>query len=261
MQTTYIRHKLNIHWRKVVVVLLDFWLLPNTVFSQQKIKENLLDYDEVWIHYGFLMGIHNSRYDIKFSETFTSPQMDSVLNIEPGKLGGFKLGFVVNMYMFQYLNFRMLPTVGFYEYDITYKYTDGTSLRALRDATMMELPMLFKYKSVRRGNVNMYLVGGINPSLEAAGKGDQVTQNDRLELKNFNLAMDLGAGFDLFFPLFKFSPEIRYSWGLRDMLPENQNEFSVNLSELKWSNIGFFISFEGSPNYLRRKRKKALSSP
>ncbi|CAE7681660.1 ydfG [Symbiodinium microadriaticum] len=134
------------------------------------------------------------------------------------------------MYMFQYLNFRILPSVAFYEYDLNYHYTDGQPpLRELKDATMMELPLLFKYKSVRRINTAMYILGGINPSLEAAGRGDEGGTVDKLKLKNANLAIDVGAGFDIYFHYFKLSPEIRYSFGLRNMLDEKTNQFTENL--------------------------------
>ncbi|MDH5607951.1 MAG: PorT family protein [Cyclobacteriaceae bacterium] len=224
--------------------------------AQNKIHENLGDYDEQWIHYGFLIGVHQSKYKISYSDAFVLPQMDSLHSIVPGNLGGFKLGFVVNMFMFQYLDFRILPTVGFYENDLTYRYTDGSSYRLLKDATMMELPLLLKYKSVRRENVAMYLVGGINPSLEAAGKGDEVTTRENLELRNFNVSFDVGAGFDLYYPMFKFSPEIRYSFGGRNMLTPKKNEYSVNLDELVTHNIAIFITFEGGPNYLKKRKKK-----
>ncbi len=260
MQTAYARYKLNLHWHKVVLSALVISLaLMSQTFAQQRVKENLIDYDEQWIHYGFLMSLHNSKYKIETAEIFTTPQMDSLHSIVPGNLGGFKLGFVVNMFVFQYLDFRILPTVGFYEYDLTFRRTDGTILRELKDATMMEMPLLLKYKSVRRGNLAMYLVGGINPSWEAAGKGDEVDTRQKLELKNFNLAFDIGAGFDIYYPLFKFSPEVRYSYGLRNMLSDKVNDFSVNLSRLVTHNIAFFITFEGGPNYLKRRRKRELT--
>lgn len=256
MQTFNSRNKLNLYGNKVALLLLVFLFFASDLTAQNKIKENLIDYDEQWIHYGFLMGLHSSKYRIKYDEGFTSPLMDTVHSIVPGNNGGFKLGFVVNMRIFQYLDLRILPTVAFYENDLVYQYTDGTSLRELKDATMMELPLLLKYKSTRRGNVAMYLVGGINPSLEAAGRGDEVQNRQKLELKNFNLAFDIGAGFDMYFPLFKFSPEIRYSYGLRNMLSETENIYSVNLDELIFHNIGIFITFEGGPSYLKRRKRK-----
>jgi len=213
-----------------------------------------MDYDEQWIHYGFAMGIHNSSYRIKYSEMFNSPLMDSVHSIVPENFGGFKLGFVINMRIAQYLDFRILPTVGFYENVLTYRYTNGSQFREVNDATMMELPLLLKYKSQRRGNLAMYLVGGINTSLEAAGRGDEVDNRERLELRNYSVALDVGVGIDMYFPLFKFSPELRYAYVLNNMLNDTVNRFSVNLDELVMHNFTIFITFEGGPNYLKRKR-------
>lgn len=259
MQTAYPRHQLHLHWHKVSVLCILLGLLNLPLSAQQKKAEHLVDYDNQWVHYGFLMGVHTSKYRIKFNDNFVSPTQDSLQNIVPRNNGGFKLGFVVNMYMFQYLNFRILPSVAFYEYDLNYHYTDGQPpLRELKDATMMELPLMFKYKSVRRINTAMYILGGINPSLEAAGRGDEGGTVEKLKLKNANLAIDVGAGFDIYFHYFKFSPEIRYSFGLRNMLEENTNQFTENLASLKTHNFGIFITFEGSPNYLKKKRKRSL---
>ena len=224
--------------------------------GQNNPSANLINYEEQWIHYGFLMGIHSSKYVIKYSEAFTQPAMDTVHSIVPGNLGGFKLMFVVNMKVSEYLDFRMLPGVGFYENDLTYRFTDGSILREVKDATMVELPLLFKYKSVRRGNLAMYMVFGINPSLEAAGKGDERDVRETLELKNWNLSVDVGVGLDIFYPYFKFSPEIRYSYGLRNMLNEPPNMFSEGLNRLTTQNLGLFITFEGGPQNERKLGKK-----
>ena len=109
---------------------------------------------------------------------------------------------------------------------------------------MLEIPLLFKYKSVRRSNVNMYLMAGPNFQFEAAGRGDGVKIKQGLELKNFNTTFDVGMGFDIFFQLFKFTPEIRYSFGFRNLLPDKPNDFDAALSKLTTHNANF-ITFEG----------------
>ena len=263
MQFTHTGNKLHLYGYKIILLSAALTIVGIIECSSQRrgifhedATENLLDYDDQWIQYGFLMSLHNSRYRIEYDDIFTTPQMDSLHSIVPGHLSGFKLGFVINIFLFQYLDLRLLPTVGFYEFDLTYRRTNNVPLRELKDATMMELPLLLKYKSVRRGNLAMYLVGGINPAFEAAGKGDRAVKRDKLELKNFNLAFDVGAGLDIYYPLFKFSPEVRYSFGLTNLLNDDRNDFTVNLSRLVTHNIAFFITFEGGPNYLKRRRKR-----
>ena len=54
----------------------------------------------------------------------------------------------------------------------------------------------------------MYMIGGVKPGIEASGKKDKTKAE--LEIKGTNLSLEAGFGFDLYYPLFKFSPEIRF---------------------------------------------------
>lgn len=254
MQTFDPRHKLHIHRNKVVVSLL-LCAISFSGYAQNNPTENLIDYNAQWIHYGFLLGLHSSKYRIQYSEEFRN--IDSLHSIVPGNLPGWKVGFVVDMFIHEHFSFRLLPTVGFYEHDLTYRFTDGSELQELKDATLVELPTMIKYRSARRGNVAMYVVGGFSPSLEAAGKGDELEAGEGLILRDWNFSVDAGIGFDLYFPLFKFSPEVRYSWGLRNMLTDESNEYDLALKKLTYQNISFYFTFEGGPSYITdRKRRR-----
>ena len=255
MQTPNIGHQLHLHWRKIAVICLLMSLGVSSQ-AQNNPSDHLVNYDNQWIHYGFLIGIHSSKYVTKYSDAFTSPAMDTVHSIVPGNLGGFKVGFLANMKITPYLDFRGSVTIGFYEYDLTYRYTNNTEIRELKDPTMVEFPLLLKYKSARRGNLAMYMLGGINPSFEAVGKDSQQDIKERLEIKNFNVAAEFGLGFDIYYPYFKFSPEIRYSWGLTNMLSDTPNEFSVGLSRLVNQNLTIFVTFEGGPTTKKKLGKK-----
>ncbi|MEM6831746.1 MAG: porin family protein [Bacteroidota bacterium] len=228
--------------------------------AQNNPTENLVNYDDQWIHYGFLLGIHSSKYLIEYSDTFVSSAQDTVHSILPGNLGGFKLGFIANMKLSNYLDFRGSITVGFYENDLLYRFTNNTDQRELRDATMVELPLLLKYKSARRGNVAAYLIGGINPSFEAASRSSREDVVERLELSGWNVAFEIGGGFDMYYPFFKFSPEIRYSYGLRDLLTGEPNSFSVGLQRLTTQNLTVYLTFEGGPTP-KKKRGGAIRGP
>lgn len=245
MQSADTWHKFNLHRRKIAcTVLLTLGL---SSLAQNNPAENLINYDEQWIHYGFLIGVHSSKYVIKYSDAFVSPAMDTVHSIVPGNLGGFKLGFIANMKITSSLDFRGSITVGFYENDLLYRFTDNTNQRELKDATMVEFPLLLKYKSVRTGNAGVYLIGGLNPSFEAASKSSREDVTKRLEIKGFNMAFEIGAGFDIYYPFFKFSPEIRYSYGLRNMLNNTKNDFNIGLDRLTQQNLSVFVTFEGGP--------------
>jgi len=260
MQTVNTRYKLYLHRRKITLFVLAITCFLGSGQAQNNPTDNLINYDNQWIHYGFMMGIHSSKYVIKHSEAFTSPALDTLHSIVPGNLAGFKLMFVVNMKIANFLDFRVLPGAAFYEYDLTYRSTNGSVLRELKTPTMVEMPLLLKYKSVRRGNLAMYMVFGINPSLEALGRGEGLNLGENLQTKNWNIAIDVGVGLDIYYPFFKFSPEIRYSYGMRNMLDGETNEFSVGLSRVTTQNLGIFMSFEGGPDNSGGKRAGKIKS-
>lgn len=255
MQIFNLWHKFHLYRHQIIgALLLLIIVLPSQ--AQNDPKENLLDYDLEWIHYGFLIGFHESKYRTQYDDVYATPAFDTLHSIVPGNLPGWKVGFIVDMALQEYISFRVLPTVGFYEYDLTYRFTDGRTIRELKPATMVEVPLMLKYKSARRGNVAMYITGGLSPSFEAAGKGDQFDTQEGLALRDWNVAVDAGIGFDLYFPLFKFSPEVRYSWGLRNMLTGDPNEYDAALKKLTYQNISFYVTFEGGPSYLKHQRRK-----
>ena len=251
MQAINARNFFHLHRHKIVFGLMILMGFPS--ISQNDPSENLIDYDEQWIHYGFAMSWHSSRYKMRYSEEYAS--LDSLHSVISERTPGFKVGMLANMRLLQYLDVRAMVNVGFYENKLLYRFTDGTSLEELKDQTMVELPILLKYKSARRRNVAMYMIGGFTTALEAAGRGDEIDTQSKIKLKNWNYAIEAGVGFDIYFELFKFSPEIRYSWGIRDMLTNEINEYNTPLERLSYQNFAFYITFEGGPTYLKRNKK------
>jgi len=265
MQVTYLWHKLHLHRHKIGVLGL-LLLLGLTGQAQNNPSANLPDYDEHKIHYGFFIGLHSSKYRIQYDDIYATPAFDTLHSVVPGNLGGFKIGFVVNFHLLQYLDFRILPTVAFYENDLTYRYSNLTEQRHVKDATIVEIPLLFKYKSQRRGNYAMYLVGGVKPSFEAVGRGQKEDTSAKLDLLRNQISIEVGAGFDMYFPLFKFSPEIRYSWGVKNMIdPKSVSEFNIPLKKLTTHNLSLYVTFEGGPSTISgskgRRAKPKIGGP
>ncbi|HEX8059689.1 MAG TPA: porin family protein [Cyclobacteriaceae bacterium] len=215
--------------------------------SAQKFKwarENNPRYDERFISYGFVIGIHQAGYQVKYSPQFVTPSYDTVHAVMAPTSGGFSLGFLVNMRLYDVLDLRLMPKAGFYAYKLEYDYTDRTSKSQLIENTMMEFPLMLKYKSLRRGNVRMYMIGGFTPSFELSGKSGVESTTANLSVKKTNLTVDAGFGADFYFPLFKFSPEIRFSRGLTNVLGDDQSVFRDPIKRLNTNMIGIYFIFQ-----------------
>lgn len=207
-------------------------------------KRNNPEYDKRKITYGFSIGIHTTAYQLKYSDDFVSPSYDTLNSIQPSFSPGFSLGFLINLRFNDQLDLRLMPKASFYEHHLNYYFTDRTEKFQLVETTMVELPLLLKYKSQRRGNVRMYVVGGVSPGIEARNKGDLESPTSRLPIKNGNLSIDTGLGFDFYFPLFKLSQEIRFSRGLTNLLDGSTSDYSAPIKHLNTNTISVYFIFQ-----------------
>lgn len=248
MQTAYFWNKLNICRAKTLIILLmltGMALSAEAQRSNRRIQINNPGYDDKYFSYGFLIGGHTTSYSLKYSSRFVSDAFDSVYAINPRYSPGFQLGFIINLRLQEFFDLRLTPTVAFNEYLVEYQYVDDPAIKELVETTVVELPIMLKYKSERRGNMRMYVVGGLKPGFEASGKNDiENVGGDNLETKIFNLSVDIGAGFDIYYPLFKFSPEIRYSRGMVNMLDDPNNEYGQGIDDLKTNTISLILHFQ-----------------
>ena len=244
MQDSHIWSKLHLYGKKIVLVLV-FLVLSFQAFSQRDRGINLPHYDSRWLHYGFYLGIEAFQYRLKYSDLFVMAEMDSVISINPAvTYGPVNIGFVVNFRLAEFLNLRLLPKFGINERKIEYTYNNRTETQII-EAVTMDFPVLLKYKSVRRGNYRMYLVGGINPSVRVGGKKDTNTEEDKISIKDSDLSIEFGFGLDIYYPFFKFSPEIRFSRGIVNNLSSETNFYNKGIDRLTTNSISLFLYFEG----------------
>lgn len=251
MPSTNIWDKLHLYRREISAILLLplFCLIAPDASAQQKGRKggsdfNLPNYDDRWIHYGFAIGGHTSRYRIRYADAFASQAFDSLHSVTTTNTPGFSLGFIVNFKVAQFLDFRVLPKVAFYEHVVNYNFTNGRDNLQLVENVNVEMPLFFKYKSERRGNFRVYTIGGLNPTIEASGRRSDDSAIERLVVRNFNVNFEYGFGIDMYYPLFKFSPEIRFSHGLRNMLGDKENRYSAPLQSITTHTFGLYILFE-----------------
>ncbi len=233
--------------KKIFLFFILTILNSDFIFSQTN-RINLSGYDDVNTHFGFLLGLHSSYYRLDYSKDFSSLDFESLHSIHSKSMPGFKLGFISDFNLYYPFDIRTLLQVSFSEFRMDYYYIDGSVFSDTRPSTFLESPVLIKYKSKRRKNHRMFIIAGFKPSLEIGAKNKDEAGKDILDLKSFDISFELGFGSDIFFQLFKLSPEIRYSRGLRNILnKKNINEYNLPIDKIIVHNISFFFTFEGGP--------------
>ena len=256
MAFTHIWNQLYLYRQKITLAgLLALALLGgHTVSAQQKIRVmNKPEYDYRPVHYGFYLSVPLTRYNVQHSQAYADQLAsgnDDAVNAKSDL--GFYTGLVLNVRLAEYLDARFVPGVGFYGRTLVFSNVETTSLEtqpAMKETvsnTMIELPLLLKYKSKRRSNFRPYLVAGVKASLDLGKGNNGKTQEEiALQVDDYDLALEYGIGMDIFYPYFKFAPELRFSHGLVNVhKPVSGSTYSSYIQKLTNHNVSLIFFFE-----------------
>lgn len=270
MQTTHFWNKLNLRRGKIIPALgLVFFLFCANSLSYGQGMFGLTSSagsDEKLISYGFFLAGHNSSFRIKYSDAFVTPADNvspNVRGIFPRYSPGFSLGFIGMLRFHDQVQMLFTPKVGFYEFKTEVHYfppnfqptpgspntnedvivnSDIVTLNS--ESTMVELPLLFKYRSQRFNNTRMYFLGGA--SYQFRTKTQEEANLEDLVTTGQDYTIELGMGFEIYFKYFKFAPEIRFSHGLNNIYQAENTQADIRdaISSIKRKNITIYLNFQ-----------------
>ncbi|TDQ13681.1 putative protein-translocating porin PorT [Algoriphagus boseongensis] len=267
MQTTHFWYKLNLRRTKVIVAFLLFFGGISHGFAQGLFGlTSTSGSDDKPLSYGFFLAGHTATYQVRYSDAFvkaTDPVTGQVHSIFPKYTPGFSLGFIGILRFHDQFNLLFTPKIGFYEYRVDVNYfttgagntfpgntTDPNTVEPLRteelvnEATIVELPLLFKYRSQRFNNTRMYFIGGA--SYQFRTKSQDEANLDPIVTTGQDFTLEAGMGFEVYFRFFKFAPEIRFSHGLNNvyMAEKTNPAFSSALESLRRKSITIYLNFQ-----------------
>ena len=110
-------------------------------------------------------------------------------------------------------------------------------------STMLEFPVMIKYKAERITNFSPYLIAGGNFRYDLTGHKNS-DDDEAVRLENIDPCVTFGGGADFYLPYFKFSIELRYSLGLLDVVKRDDRQYTNCLKSLKSNTITLSFHFE-----------------
>jgi hypothetical protein len=136
----------------------------------------------------------------------------------PSYSPGFSVGIIGDLYLNPYLNLRLTPAVHFGDKTFTFieQNTKETFITTLR-SNYLSIPLDLKYAAVRLNNYRPYLLGGVYASFDMGRK-----KGNPLLLKGTDFGVEIGFGCDIYLPYFKLCPEVKFCFGLADVLEKNR---------------------------------------
>ena len=94
----------------------------------------------------------------------------------------------------------------------------------------MVTPIELKFAAQRFRNLRPYLVGGLMPAFDVSKR-----RNDLLKFKATDMFLTVGFGCDFYLPFFKLIPELKFCFGLTDVLDHNRPDLADEPDKMKYT--------------------------
>lgn len=212
--------------------LLFFGFLVCTFISQAQTRkiQHRPYLDQRKFHYGFFLGFH--MQDIEFQNTGAVDAASGeqwyadVDKYSPG----FSVGVLGEWRINTFLALRLTPTLHFGEKRVRFhEQISGRDSTQNLKSIYVSAPVDLKFTPPRFNNYRPYFLFGINPMMDMT-----VKKNKAILVKPFDCYLEIGMGCDFYLPYFKLIPELKFCFGLTDILQKNRSDLT-DKSLLKYS--------------------------
>ncbi len=205
--------------RLCMVVALFLGAAVGVVPAQSRKVQNLPYADFKLLHLGFSIGTHVQDMTFVHSGLVTENGESWYMDI-PEFSPGFNVNLMADLYLCQYLNLRVSPGIFFGNKVVKFREsnTQETRTQDLK-SNYIVLPVELKFSAQRCNNFRPYLIGGVMGAADVSKK-----RNDLLKLNTFDGYLTIGIGCDFYLPYFKLIPELKFCFGLTDVINRNRND-------------------------------------
>ena len=222
------------------------------VYPQKPRVKRLPALDDEPLYFGFNFGFNTMDFGFGQNTAISGNETSVFPDLYRLQLG-FNVGVVTNIRLCKYLDLRIMPGIAFNERHIYFinilNESPEFGLQKI-NSSFADLPILIKYGAERINNMKPYFVFGENTRFDLASKRDYDEADvEIIRLKQLDYYIETGIGCDFYLEYFRFSTEIKYSYGLRDVLAGDDHvgnrEFVSSIDFLNSRMIFLTFYFEG----------------
>ena len=187
--------------------------------------------DNRFLHYGFFIGLNMMDMEVKnngFIDPATGEQWyTDVDNFQPG----FSVGVLGEFRLNKTLGLRIAPAMHFGQKHVSFhEQLSGRDSTQNIKSTYISAGIEMKIAAPRYNNFRPYFLAGVAPSVDLT-----VKKHHALLPKRFDCFVEVGAGCDIYLPFFKLVPELKFSFGLLNILEKNRSDL-IDATLMKFTN-------------------------
>lgn len=244
---------LHLHRTKTRTLKTKLCLVAGVLLLAQVVKAQTrelyqYDHDSKPYYFGITLGSNMSRFQTSLHPRFL--ENDSVYIAEPKNSNGFALGLLATARLSDRFQLRFNPQLMFTERTIYYKlkHPEGsqTEINKTIESVLVTFPVQVKLQSDRIGNFRVYMMTGVKGDIDLASNARAKRAEDLVKIKKYDYGVELGLGFNFFFPSFILSPELKISNGLNNIHSRDPNlKYSSVFDKIQSRMIVFSLHIEG----------------
>ncbi|MBQ7634976.1 MAG: PorT family protein [Bacteroidaceae bacterium] len=188
--------------------------------AQTRRVQNKPYIDQRVLHYGFFFGVHDQGLSLR-GNGYIDPETGRQWMVRNDRSNfGFHVGVLGELRVNSLIGLRLQPTLYFGSKHLSF-LDQLTGERQSQDmkSTYIALPVLAKIAAPRWNNYRPYVIAGVNPMYDlTTGK------HTLLRAKPLCVNIEVGLGCDFYLPFFKLIPELKFSFGLADLLDHKRDD-------------------------------------
>jgi len=189
------------------------------------------------VHFGFSVGMNFQNIAIT-NNGFVADDQEWYADV-PALSPGFSVNVLADYRIAEHFNLRFSPGLFFGnktvrylnhrgnpEWEVQSHYKQSQNIKS----TYIVVPIDLKMSAKRFHNIRPYFTAG------AMYTGDLAKdRSEQLKLKNSDVMLTVGMGCDFYMPYFKLCPEIKFCFGLKDLLEKNRPDLVDNPEVMRFT--------------------------
>lgn len=225
--------------KRIVLLLITVCCVLTTMAQSDRHVQHKPYVDLRLLHFGILVGLHLQDVELDnvgphlMADENGNMQMQSVVCDADKWSPGFSVGVLGELRLHDNFSLRVTPTMHFGAKHLTFKNfnqpdENGNPTRQTQDLknTYVSIPIDLKFSAPRWNNHRPYIMAGVNPTVNLTG-----SNQDLIRLKRVNTMLEVGMGCDFYLPFFKLIPELKFCFGLGDVLDHD------HINEIRDANL------------------------
>lgn len=215
---------------RLLLIALALLMLTPVGAQERKVQNRpYLDYRK--LHWGFLLGLQMQDMELKnngFVDPTTGEQWYAdVDNYSPG----FTVGILGELRLSKHFSLRTTPSMYFGQKRIWFhEQVSGRDTTQVLKSAYIAVPVDVKFAAPRYNNFRPYFIAGAAPAVDLTSH-----KHRAICTKPFDCLIEVGMGCDIYLPFFKLNPELKFSFGLLDVLKKKRTDL-IDGTLMKYTN-------------------------